>query len=371
MAKKKHRKRSGIGFAVFCVVWAVLLLTATGFGLYWLWGCMEGYEASRPHIAIDKYMSKITKEYIIDHSDELLSKVDFNIQSREDCTQIVMDALEGEISYARKASACTEDKQVYVVRWGKQVVGSFTIVTTEADEYGFKPWIFQEEQYDLSDLMGTETVTVRAPEGYSVMVNGYVLDESYIISTETAEYDVFEDYYDDYDLPKYVMHTYEAGPFLNAMYEPEVYSPQGQSVVLDESFAPYSLIPELEEGEREELESFLAEFLDIYVIFAGCANDNRQANYWKVIQYVVPDSNLAERMRAALEGLQYAQSRGDQVADIDIHYLYALSEDAYLFDVTYYVDTTGQEGVVRTTTNARMVIIRSADKLLVESMISY
>ena len=67
MAKKKHKKRSGVGFAVFSVVWAVVLLAATGFGLYWLWGCMEGYEASRPHIAIDKYMSKVTKEYIIDN----------------------------------------------------------------------------------------------------------------------------------------------------------------------------------------------------------------------------------------------------------------------------------------------------------------
>ena len=76
-------------------------------------------------------------------------------------------------------------------------------------------------------------------------------------------------------------------------------------------------------------------------------------------------------MYAALEGLQFAQSRGDQVADIDIHHLYALSEDRYLFDVTYYVDTTGREGVVRTTTNARMVIVRSGNKLLVESMISY
>ena len=371
MAKKKHKKRSGVGFAVFSVVWAVVLLAATGFGLYWLWGCMEGYEASRPHIAIDKYMSKVTKEYIIDHSDEFLSVVDFNIQSREDCEQIVMEALEGEISYARKASACTEDKQVFVVRCGKRVVGSFTIVTTDADEYGFKPWIFQEEQYDLSDLMGTETITVRAPEGYSVMVNGHVLDESYIVSTETTEYDVFEDYYEDYDLPKYVLHTYEVGPFLNAMYEPEVYSPQGQPFVYDESFDPYSLIPGLEEGEQGELESFLEKFLDIYVIFAGCANDNREANYRKVIQYVVPDSDLADRMYAALEGLQFAQSRGDQVADIDIHHLYALSEDAYLVDVTYYVDTTGREGVVRTTTNARMVIVRSGNKLLVESMIGY
>ena len=75
--------------------------------------------------------------------------------------------------------------------------------------------------------------------------------------------------------------------------------------------------------------------------------------------------------KSPVKGLRSLLGRGDQVAEIDIHHLYALSEDAYLCDVTYYVDTTGREGVVRTTTNARIVVIRSAGKLLVESMIGY
>lgn len=369
MAKKK--KKSGVGFAVFMVLWAVLLLGATGYGLYWFWGFMEGYEASRPHIAIDAYMEKVTKEYIVDNSQEFLSVVDFNIQSREECTRIMMDSLDGEITYARKASACTEDKQVYVVRCGDRAVGTFTIVTTEADEYGFTPWVFQEESYDLSDMMGTETITVTAPEGYRVLVNNFQLDESYIVSQERMPYELFENYYDAYDLPEYVLNTYQVGPFLNAMYEAEIYTPEGRGFVMDENFDPYSLIPAVEEETAEELEEFLSEFLEQYVIFAGCANDNRHANYQKVIKLVVPESNLAKRMYDALDGLQFAQSRGDKIADIQVNRLAQLDEEAYLFDVTYQVDTTGHDGVVRTTTNARIVIVRSEGKLLVESMAGY
>lgn len=369
MAKKK--KKSGVGFAIFMVLWAMLLLGGTGYGLYWLWGCMEGYEASRPHIAIDAYMEKVDKQYIVDNSQEFLNVADFNIQSREECTRIMLDALEGEISYARKASACTEDKQVFVVRCGQRVVGDFTIVTTEADEYGFKPWVFSGDNYDLSSLMGTETITITAPEGYRVLVNNYQLDDSYIVSQERIPYELFENYYDDYDLPEYVLNTYQVGPFLNAMYEPEIYTPEGRGFVMDESFDPYSLIPQVEEKTAEELEEFLEEFLENYVIFAGCANDARNANYQKVIKYVVKDSSLAKRMHDALDGLQFAQSKGDKIADIHVNHLAQLSQDVYLFDVTYQVDTTGHEGVVRTTTNARIVIVRSDNKLLVESMANY
>ena len=369
MAKKK--KKSGVGYAIFMVLWAVLLLGATGYGLYWFWGCMEGYEASRPHIAIDAYMEKVDKEYIVDNSQEFLSVVDFNIQSREECTRIMLESLEGEISYARKASACTEDKQVYVIRCGDRAVGTFTIVTDEADEYGFTPWVFLEDSFDLSAMMGTETVTVTAPEGFRVLVNNFQLDDSYIVSQERMPYELFENYYDEYDLPEYVLNTYEVGPFLNAMYEAEIYTPEGKGFVMDENFDPYSLIPAVEEETAEELEEFLSKFLDLYVIFAGCANDSRHANYQNVIQYVVRDSNLAKRMYDALDGLQFAQSRGDKIADIQFNRLAQLDDGAYLFDVTYQVDTTGHDGVVRTTTNARIVIVRSEGKLLVESMSGY
>ena len=65
------------------------------------------------------------------------------------------------------------------------------------------------------------------------------------------------------------------------------------------------------------------------------------------------------------------QSSGDEVADIDIQHYLELSEDSYLCDVTYKVDTIGREGLVQTTSNAKILIVRSGDTLLVESMIGY
>lgn len=370
MAKRKKNNK-GMGFTLFLVIYAVLFLALTVFGLKWFWGCMEAYEASRPYVAIDSYMAKVDKAYILEQNSQLLTAVDPTIQSEEECRQIILDSLEGEISYARKASACTEDRQVFVVRCGKQVVGTFAIETTAADQYGFKPWTFREESYDLSHLMGSETVTVSAPEGYPVYVNGVLLDESYITESTSMEFSAYGDFYKKYDLPMFVVNTYEVGPFLGETIQPEVYDPAGMPFVYDETFDPNVLLPQLDTALEQELDAFVADFLEAYVVFAGCANDARYSNYHELMKYVVPESNLAQRMLDALDGYLYAQSKGDKVAGITIHHLLPLEEGKYLCDVTYLVDTIGNEGVVQTTTKCRITIVRSGDKLLVESKIIY
>lgn len=368
MAKKKNRK--GMGFAIFMAVYALVALGAIGYGLYWFWGFMGAYEASRPHIAIDRYMSALTPDRIVADCDLILEDADFHIQSEEACREYLRNAVSGELSYARKASACTDTLQTYVIRSDEQVIGSFSIEATAADEYGFKPWSLKEEKFDLSFLMGTETISVTVPEGCIVVVNGVQLDESYVTFRETREYAMLEELYGNYAVPELVMCTYEAGPLLNAEFEVSVYDASGRPFVMDENFDENDLITLKDQKTVEELKAFIEEFLDIYVIFAGCANDSHEINYQRVIKYVVPGSKLAQRM-LDLEGMQFAQSRGDEVADIDIHHYLELSEDSYLCDVTYKVDTIGREGLVQTTSNAKILIVRSGDTLLVESMIGY
>jgi len=367
---KKH-KNKGMGFAIFMLLYAILALTGIFFGLKWFWGYMEAYEASRPHIPIDAFMEKVTPDHIVENCDVIIEKADMNIQSREECMSFLYQAVSGEITYARKASSCTDTLQTYVVRCGDRVVGSFVIESGAPDEYGFTRWTLKEHSFDLSDLMGTETVSVTVPEGFSVFVNGVQLDDRYIINREVREYAVLEEFYGSYDMPKLVLLTYQAGPFLNADYEMEVYDIQGKPFTMDESFNETDLITLTDATQIEKVDEFLGTFLDAYVLFSGCANDNREANYRNVIRYVVPESKLAQRMQEALDGLQFAQSRGDEIAEIQVHHFITLPDGRYMVDVTYKVDTTGYEGVVQTTTNAKLILVTSGEKLLVESMIGY
>ncbi len=370
MAKNKKK---GAGFAIFMVVYAVLALTGIFFGLRWFWGFIEAYEASRPHVPIDAYMESMSPEKVVEGCEALVESTDENLQAPEHVRQLLLESLTEPITYARKASACTETRQVYVLRSGSQVIGSFSIVSGPEDAYGFNPWTLEGEQFDLSHLMGTEKITVTVPDGMGIQVrvNGTVLDESYIVKTESSEFELLEDFYGKYDLPLFTLNTYEAGPFLGEMLSFEVLDREGNPFTYDESFDPNVLIEMTDIGQKAVLESFIREFLDAYVIFAGCANDFRYANYGQVIQYVVPESNLAKRMQEALEGLFYAQSKGDEVDSVIFHHMVELAPETYMCDVTYLVNTIGQEGMVQTTTNVKMILVRMDGKLLVESMIGY
>lgn len=368
---KKGQKHKGMGFAVFMVIYAVLGLAGSFLGLKWFWGFMEGYEASRPHVAIDAYMQKLSRDRIVESCSGVLENVDMNIQSEEECLGYLYDCVRGDFSYARKASACTETSQTYVLRSGDLVVGSFTIEAGAEDQYGFRPWRFVEESFQLPNLMGTETISVTVPKGFGVYVNGVQLDDSYITNQESREFEILEFFYGTYDLPELVLLTYEAGPFMSEEFEMKVYDPDGKPFVMDENFDENILIALNDESLRGELDEFLEEFINAYVQFAGCANANRFANYKYVIQFVVPDSKLAQRMSEAVEGLEFAKSRGDKVAEIEVHHYVPVEENKYMLDVTYKVDTTGNEGVVQTTTNVKMIIVESDGKFLVESMIGY
>ena len=370
---KKHKKKKGSGrrFAIGMAIYAAVILTAAFFGLKWFWGFIEAYELSRPHIAINAYMDQLTKEHIVESSMGILELVDTNLQSEEECREILLEALGEDITYARKASACTETKQVYVLKSGKQVVGSFEIVTGVPDRYGFTPWQFSTESFDLNYLMGTQTVTLTVPEGYPVFVNGVELDESYLISQTEEQFAELKDYYEKYDLPMFVLNTYQAGPFLNRDYVIEAKDSEGTPFTYDETFDKYQLIHNCSADEIGQLDAFLEKFLRVYVIFAGCANDAPTANYDNVMKYVVPGSNLQSRMQQAIEGMQFAQSLGDSVAGIDVNHYVRLTDGVYLCDVTYKVDTLGRQGVVQTSTSTRILIVRSGTKLLVDAMMDY
>jgi hypothetical protein len=140
---------------------------------------------------------------------------------------------------------------------------------------------------------------------------------------------------------------------------------------MDENFDENVLISVKDEEEIRNLDEFTSDFLKSYVQFAGCANRNPEGNLKKILTYVVPESNLAQRMKKALDGLDFAQSRGDQLNDILIKHYIALPEGRWLLDVTYKVETMGRQGLYESTTNMKIMLVEIEGKLLVEAMTSY
>ena len=347
-------------------VYALLLLGAGYFGLRYLWQFIEAYEASRPANTLNAYMDNITVDHACDGAQALIDSIDRNLQSVEECREVIKASISEEITCAKKSAECTDTKLVYVLRSGKQVFGEMVMTAGAPDEFGFTRWEVTEESFDFSFLIG-QSASVTVPNSLQVYVGDYCLDSAYIIE-EGIQYEEIADYYESYDLPYQV--TYEAGPILGDIRF-DVKDCEGADVTVDANTDMKQYFQNCTEEEIADLDGFIEKFVGRYVTFTGSANRNRQDNYAKLLECVVPGTDLAKRLNDAIEGLHFAQSRKDVVVSISIHYLVRLEDGRYLCNFTYEVDTTGTKGVVRTSTNMQMIVVDSDGTLKTDSMSIY
>ena len=362
------KTRKGISkFVIAMIIYAVVFLLLAGVGLTFFWDYMEAYEASRPKIASNAYMQGLTEEHICDLSQELIDRVDHNIQTEEQCRAYIMDAID-EISYAKKSNESTDMRQVFVIRTQNKVIGEFSIVAQPDGKYGFTPWQFEQESFDISvlDLFGEGYQTL-VPSDHTVAVNGFALTDEYI-SEDKVVYEDIEQYYADYELPYRV--AYSVAPIMGEM-DVVITDPAGNEVTFDENtdWRPY--FHNCTEEEKKELDEFTEQYVDLYVTFSGSRRSSRFTNYNRLMRLVVKDSDLASRLSDAVEGLEFGQSTYFTVMSVTPNHQVRLEEGRYLCDFSYEVDITGYNGVVRDYTNARIIVVRTEDGLKVESMNIY
>lgn len=364
--EKKLRKQKKSHFLLGMLLYAVVFLGLTWWGLAEFWDFIEAYELSRPVYAVDSYIGQLTADEIYDHAPAFTDQLNYDLQSEEACRDLVAEALSGEFKYARKASASNDATQVYVISNGDLEVGSITIQAQSPDAYGFTPWTVTEKEFDLSALLH-EPVSMTVPEDYALLVNGVALGDSYVTASGMT-FDALEPFNRSYETPTMV--TYTAGPFLGAP-ELTVTDAAGNPVTVTEAEMPEFYLDNCSADVKAELDAFIEVFIKHYIAFSGSANRAAEDNYNKLMRYVSPDSTLKDRLYASIEGLQFAKSRGDVLVGMTMHRYVDIGNGYYLCDVTYLVDTTGREGVVQTTTNMKIIVTRTDDGLLVDAMSGY
>ena len=363
---RKEKKRVRHPLLLGMVLYAVVILAAAAFGLRWLWNYMEAYENTRPEHTITAYMEQLTDAHICESAAELVDSIDHNLQSREECLEKIGDVLSGGITYAKKTSASTDTTTVYVLRCGSRVIGSVEMSVVEVDDYGFSHWAVTGESFDFSFLIG-KGAAVTVPEEFTVTFNGTVLDERYI-TEQGILYENLEDFYDFYALPTIV--TYEV-PAILGEGELTVTDREGDPVEITADTDYNVFLSNCSDEEIGELDPFVDAFLTRYVAFTGSAFKSSETNYKKLVEYVLKDSDLHTRMQLALDGLAWAQSWGDKLVSVTVNQYIGIGDGRYICDATYLVDTTGKEGVVQTTNNARFVIVETESGYKVERLISY
>lgn len=354
------------GFFIGMAVYALVFLLALGLGLNRFWDYMEAYEQSRPTTAIQNYVSELTVEDMCSGSESLLQNVDPNLQSREQCLRIIERSLTENITFAKNSKESTELRQIYMLSSGEQVIGQFVLTPGDADEFGFRRWQVSEESFDFSHLMG-QPITVTVPEDFGVTINGNVLDSSYI-TERGIPYPALEDFSGRCTMPTMV--TYQVDDFLGNVAL-EVLNREAAFVKITPETDMDSFLPDCTEAEKAELDDFLWEFLTRYVAFTGSSNRAAGEDYLRLIPYMVSQGELAKRLYTAIDGLQFAQSRGDTVDAVTVLRYVPLGEERYLCELRCDVTTLGRKGAVQTTTNMKLLILRTDSGLKAEAMEMY
>lgn len=364
---KTQKKRRSWGFAIFMILYAVVVLAAAAWGLGKFWDYMEAYEGSRIKNTIDAYMEQVSPKYVCDRSGDLISSIDHNLQSEEACRQVILDFLSGGIIYARKSAECTDTRTVYVLRSGGRVIGEVELIPQGEPQYGFTPWAVSRDSFDLSFLVG-EAATITVDHRMQVYACDALLDSSYISETG-LHYEAVEDFYGELELPYKL--TYTAGPILGNTVLRAV-DAEGKTVEIgsEADLDPY--LNNCDEEVHAELDAFNQDFIDRYVCYLTSRRDNRQHNYDRLLPLLADGSSLEERVLNAYEGLEFGQSQSDTIVEFQSNYIIDLGNDSYLCDITYNVDSLGRDGQLhRSVNNVRLFLVRTVDGLKAERLLTY
>lgn len=366
MAKTK-KKRFG-WFVVFLEVYVLLALIGVIVGLNWFQGYLQAYEDSQMYHSLDAYMEKLDTNDMREAADALFAKTDTNLQVRQECVDLIDQAVAGGVTCARNRKLSTDNEVVYMLLSGEHTIGQFSLVTTEPDEYGHIGWTEGETSYNFDFLLeGLHNTSVTVPDSYTVTVNGYPLDESYITKTG-MQYAELKEFYDDYDLPGRV--TYTTGYVLGPL-DLVITDDKGNVVTQEQADDDVYVLNNCTDDEKARLEAFMTKYLKQYVKFMSSNNEDRDNQYKALLKLIAKDSFLRTRMKASLDGLQWTNDFDHKIDSITMNSFYKITDDLYMCDVTYvgltYLGSIRNQSV----NNMKMIVIADGDSFLAEASQSY
>ena len=130
---------------------------------------------------------------------------------------------------------------------------------------------------------------------------------------------------------------------------------EGNAVQLLDDPADYKLSDRCTADVRTRMEDYTRRFLPLYIAFMSNTNHNAYDNYARVKPYLLPGSDLESRFYNAIVGQTWSHSQGDVLHDVVVNGVFEISENKYLIDVDYKVDTTGSG--ITTENDAGMLIV--------------
>ena len=387
MAKKK--KRGGVGYTIFLIVYIIAVLTVAFIVLKKVWVLAEEYESSRITYVIDSYVEDLSRN--LDESFAgTIAAMEHPMQTDEECIAVAKEMLSsGGITYERYKSSDEGRRVLYRLKCENGVFGEVELyrdpsklpenletldkleklgetdfvqgISTLAELFSFTkwftrdeltPWSVGETKFYFEGLYSSIRVTV--PKTYPVTINGHQLGEEYIIE-DGIHYDVLEKYYSDYSgLPVKV--TYSFDKIIGNM-EPVIYDDEGNVAVIDSERDDSQFIKPCSDAETERLTEFVQKFLKYYVGYtSGAYKSEVEYGYGRLRPYIRGGSDIDTRMVAAQDGIYYAHSPATMTSAWMTDAI-RLTDGVYICDVGYAASSQTPRGFEEVSVDMKLIIV--------------
>ena len=367
MAKTKRKKHGAAAYTVALLVYTLLLLVGAFFALTKVWTYAEEYEAARPELTMDAYIENLSRNLWNDSVADTISAMPHEVQTDEECKELVKQMLSAELSYSRRAGGGEDTDSVsYNLLCGGNVFGKVVLVRDESKaaelEFDLLPWKVDKEEFDFNGLYSAVQITV--PESYSVKLNGVTLGEEYIIERDIP-YDVLKDYYAQYpQLPKKVTYRFEN---IFGHLEPVVYNEQGEETVIDDTRDDSQYIKPVDEAVMAQLREFTVAFSDAYLNYCAGTSDPVYA-YNKLAPYIQLGGDLDARLHQAMDGYtSWSHTTSYRFESATLNKATDVGDGYYILEISAITTTTfpnhGENGVVTTNNGMTVIVHKTADEV--------
>ena len=343
-------------------IYAVVFLAILAVFLFFFWQYIATYEKTRNNTVMQTYIDELDDEKKAEIANKYLEGSENPSYANDYAVTLIANELE-DMTFAKAVTESSDKTTVYMLKNANNTIGKVSMTKEDDPPLSFGPWNITNEEYDFSYLWNKKDVTV--PSTYTVLYDGKEVNEE-TLKDNSIKIELLEDYYDTYDLP------YLSSYRIEGIIDPEKISFLDQNGnPSDGSYSDSDLLNNASEADVQGIKEFVPPFLERYIQCLSNSNHDAQGNYNALAPYMVPNSNISNRVYEAIEGQYWAPSNGDTVTDINTNFVMHLGDNLYMADITYGLDTFGNAGLYHSENTARIFIQKSDGGYLASDIATY
>ena len=312
-----------------CLIIAIILIAVACFVIHSLLG---EYEETRPkHVAEDVFNTYFAQ---IDY-DKLLNDATYDAGLADKVA--VEEYLRSEIGERELSwsigSGTEKDEARYVVRAGNKQIGSIVLKTGEnKSKHGFSLYELSRVELDLdpANIPGG-AVTISVPTGYTVTVDGQMLDRSLIYETWIND-NVLPYVPDGYDIGL-EYETYAVRDITEVPQQITVTDSQGTVAQLEEDGLRYTALITGDKALEEAWSETVVNAVEGYAAYMQAVPGS---SFTKIQQYFDPDSELYNSVKEAGKDLwMLYKPSGKDIQDEYVGEFHALDDHTFSCHISF------------------------------------